>query len=99
MPLKRFKTDRRLWFWISIALFIVPWFIPMFGKDSAMRPMDMFFVLVSSVGSDVDMFGALAAIGFYTVLLGIPAAVMGWVLQGLIVMLKSPRKDEDAKAS
>jgi hypothetical protein len=90
MALKRFKTQTRLWSWISLVLFVVPWFVP-FGdlKGSGYLPVTCWWVLFAYPGHLVE---TLAFIGYFILLFGIPAICIGWVLQCVIVMIKSAKR-------
>ena len=90
MALTRFKTDRRWWFWISTVLFVVPWLLPIWSvKGDSMRPGICWIGLFT----DTSHFeGILTFIGIFSLLFGIPAISIGWVLHCLAVMVRDARK-------
>jgi hypothetical protein len=91
MSIKRFKTNRRLWFWISLVLFVLPWFLPI---DNVLvdRPVVFWIALFTHLGDAGETLGALEMIGVWSVLLGLPAICVGWVLQCVVVMIRGERK-------
>ena len=88
MALKRFKTDRKIWFRISLVLFLVPWFIPMTGKHSEMPP-GLFWIFLFT---HPHKFGEiLSFLAIFCVAFAVPAFSVGWVLQSLFVMIRDSR--------
>ena len=54
----RFKTDRRWWFWISLVLFLVPWFLPVWSvKGDMMMPAAIWVILFAYLLEEVDPTG------------------------------------------
>jgi hypothetical protein len=94
MALKRFKTDRRLWFWISLVLFVVPWFMPI-DKVLVDRPAEFWTGLFTHLGDGGEALGALTMIGCWSLLLGLPAVCVGWVLQCVVVMIRGAKKQNN----
>jgi len=86
MAHKQFKTDLRWWICISLALFVVPWFLPIspYGANP-------FAFCVESFGDGSD---SLIIISIYVLMLGIPAFVLGWILQCVVVMVKGAKNKE-----
>lgn len=97
MSLKRFRIDRRLWFWISLVLFVVPWLLPIWDvKGSPMPPGNCWIILFTHP----DHFGeTMTIIGAFALLFGVPAISIGWVLQGFIVMLRDAKSHRRQNAS
>jgi hypothetical protein len=85
MALKRFQTNGRLWFWISLVLFIIPWFVP-FGDYF---PILLFYILFAFPS---HIFETTVFIGFYCLLFGIPAMAVGWLVQCVVVMIRDSRR-------
>lgn len=88
VALTRFKTDLRLWFWISLVLFVVPWFLPIWGGKGAdkMMPAVIWLVLVqfpSHLGE--SLFGICG----FTLVFGAPAILVGWIIQCIAVMVSA----------
>ena len=89
MTLKRFKTDRRLWFWISVVLFVVPWLMPMVGKRFEMPPAACWVILFTHPEHFVE---TAIFIGMFSLLFGVPAISVGWVLHSIVVMIRDARR-------
>lgn len=88
MALKRFKTNKPIWLLISAALFIPPWFIGTIDKHEAMHAAHLWLMLF---GETVNFGEVVVGIFSCTLLFGIPALVVGWVLQCLIIMVRDSR--------
>ena len=85
MSLRRFATDKRLWVFISLALFLVPSFTLRIGKGGEMCPASLWILLFQYP----EHFFEIAAFTFvWAVILGIPALSIGWVLHCLVVMTR-----------
>jgi hypothetical protein len=87
--MKRFTTDKRLWLFISLALFLVPWFVLRVGKWDDMCPAGLWIILFQYPDHFFETAYFLLA---WTLILGIPAVSVGWVLQCLAVMIKGALK-------
>ena len=70
MSLPKYETNKRIWLWISVLLFIPCWFIPWEG---------MGFIPIQAVVSPL-------ALALFALLFGIPALAIGWVVQCIAVM-------------
>lgn len=82
----RFKTDRRLWFCVSLVLFVFPWFVFEFGKSgSSDHPIILWQILVTQPSHFEE---TLIFISMFTLFFGIPALAIGWVIHCLLVMIK-----------
>jgi hypothetical protein len=91
MTLRKYSTNTRIWWIVSLALFVIPWFIPMAGKSGEHWYALMFLLWVFDPGP--GQFGeALTFLGFYVFLFGVPALVIGWVIQCVIVMARDRLK-------
>lgn len=90
MGFTKFNTDRRLWFWISLVLFVIPWFLPIIWvKGESLRPAHYWIGLFT----DSSHMEELVGIGYFTSLFGVTAFAVGWVFQCVIVMVKSRREN------
>ena len=88
--MKRFKTDYRLWFWVSIALFVVPWCLPICDvKGRSTPPGICFWILLSSPRHILE---ALGIIAIFTLLFGIPAFALGWIVQATLAVIWQRRR-------
>ena len=88
--MKRFTTERRLWFWISVGLFVVPWFLPIVGdKGGNVAAWHFWRVLFVYPSHFVE---TLVGLAMLSLVFGIPAIALGWVAQAVIVMFRKGRK-------
>ncbi len=94
MALQRFRTNRRLWVVFSLILFLVPWFIPMIGKYSEAPPL----LYPVSIFLEGDRTWALKNTGLLVMLFGVPALLVGWVLQCLVTIFRR-RKEKSSDAA
>ena len=96
MSLRRFKTDQRWWFWISLFLFVIPWFLPIWAtKDDYSAPGVCWLVLFT----DLRLFQeALSFILAFSLLFAIPAISVGWVLHCVAVMVRDARRQRTERA-
>ena len=80
-----------MWFWISLALFVVAWFMPI---DCVLvdRPVFFWIGLFTHLDDRSEALGALSMIGAWSLLLGLPAICAGWVLQCIVVMIRGEKK-------
>jgi hypothetical protein len=86
MSLKRLTINRRWWFWISLVLFVVPWFLPILDVEGApMSPGVCSIILLKDPG---HIGGTLTMIGMFILLIAVPAISIGWVLQYILVRIK-----------
>ena len=90
MKHRRFNTDLRWWLWISLVLFVLPWLLPIWDvKGSAMLPGMCWVILFSD---PTHAFEALGFIAIFSLLFGVPAVSVGWVLQCVVVMMRDRRR-------
>jgi hypothetical protein len=82
------RTDKRLWFWASIVLFVVPWFVPLFYAQGSPLP-PAFLVLALFVNPALEGLGIVVK---YALLFGTTAVALGWLLQCAVVMIRHARK-------
>jgi hypothetical protein len=95
MALARFKTDRTCWVWISLVLFVVPWLLPIFEcKGDPVAP-GMHWITLFTHPTHFDE--TLGVIGILSLLFGIPAMLIGWVLQAMFVMVRDARRQRMRK--
>ena len=93
MALKRFKTQGRIWAWISLTLFLLFWCIPMVSiKGGPTVPPGAFLLelLVALVAHPTDITEEwFLVLGFWAMWFAVPAVVLGWVVQAIIVMVRA----------
>jgi hypothetical protein len=96
MPMTRYRTDRRLWLWISFAIFVAIWcLVPVEIKIKTYRPVVILWFWIG----DIFRLGVLAdeVVGLGTGLLifglmsSIVAIVIAWPLQGLVMLVRARR--------
>jgi hypothetical protein len=81
MALKRFKTNRRLWLAVSLALFLPPWFVGYIGKSADEMHAAGLFVVAIHNPEVIFLILGLA------LMFAIPALAIGWVIHCLIVLV------------
>ena len=86
-----FKTNRRLWIIFSSVLFVVPWFVPLIGKQED-TPLTVYPLLVWTGPSRADAFAVTLILAVF---LGAIASVIGWVLQCVVVMFTQREEKPD----
>ena len=95
MALKSFQTDKQLWFQTSFILFVAAWCMPfrwitvtegnqIFGHTSAWS----LWLLPGFFPTPI----ILAILAYYTLIFGILAAVFGFVIHCIIVMVRDYKK-------
>lgn len=82
----RFETNKRLWLFISVGLFLVPWFALRMGKGDGMCPAGLWLVLFEYPDHGLETLGVLLILSLS---FGTVAVVIGWVLQCLVVVIQS----------
>jgi hypothetical protein len=93
----RFKTNKRLWFWLTIALWVPCWFIPIQGKgDERWNPLLMIwesFRAIFEWGFSLDKIEEFVVILFmFVATTGFAAAAIAWVIHCPIVMVRTKLK-------
>src|ERR1700677_4393000 len=95
MAFKRFQTDWRLWFWISLVLFVTPWFLPLVNMKGSHVPPIIWWGILFTDPSHFEE--SLIIIAMFILLVGIVAIYVGWVLLCLLVMSRSRKLDIQAQ--
>ena len=83
-------TDKRPWLWASIALFVIPWFVPLFYVQGSPLP-PAILVLDLFVNPALE---GLALVIKYGLFFGVAAVALGWLLQCAVVMIRYTRKNK-----
>jgi hypothetical protein len=91
----RFRTNRRLWFAISLVLFIVPWFVPMIELNPRMAPARLWLALFAPVPGHIT--DVLVFLGSFILLFGLPAIAVGWVLQCVVIIIRAGGKKYETR--
>ncbi len=90
--MKHFKTERRLWFWISLGMFVAPWFLPIAGvKGSNVAPCYFWWILFAYPSHIVETLSGLALL---CLMFGIPVIALGWIAQAVVVIIRQGRKHQ-----
>ena len=84
---RRFRTNMRLWFLLSLCLFVLPWFIMDIKTvgDGVNRPFQLWFALFSNNPNSGQVGSHIIA---FTLLFGLSALAIGWVLQCFISLIQ-----------
>lgn len=96
MAFIKVKTDRRLWFWISLVLFVIPWLLPIYVLEGhAIQPI-VFWARVFYDPSIMDegWGGNLIIMELFSLHACIPAVALGWILQWFIVLARGRRENK-----
>jgi hypothetical protein len=102
MKNKRFQTDRRLWLWVALALFLISWCFPLIGVkgNNSVRPIVWLWGLVASLfQSDFsarEFFGMSVVLIFFVCFSGVASIVAAWFVQCIVVMVRTKRIDSVA---
>jgi hypothetical protein len=92
MKLRHYKTSVRLWLYLALALFVALWFVPFDIKGSTFYPAYLWpAFIIALFRSDVplrEVGELLPMLGWYTLVCGIPALAIAWVLQCVVQMIR-----------
>jgi hypothetical protein len=105
MQAQHFKTDRQLWVCFAFVAFAALWFVPMIPfPDETVRP----YVCWIAIFKTPTAYGWAWKDGFHilkdlpfiilvilvmSLILSIPSLVVGWVIQGLVVLFRQIKMD------
>jgi hypothetical protein len=90
MAFEKFKTDRRLWFWFTLVLFVIPWFMPLGDLKGSRFP---FVIYIAGIFLDPGHFEkCFVAAGACSLLFGIPAISIGWVVQCIVAIIRDAKR-------
>jgi hypothetical protein len=104
MQAKHFKSDKRLWFYFGLVVFVSLWFVPMIPyPDEMVRPSACWIAILKTPTGDGwawkdwiqilrDLPGVLLAILVVSLLLSVPSFVAGWVLQAAVVFFRQAKE-------
>ena len=85
----KFRTNKRLWLILSLALFLPLWFVPWVGKGAGDRAFD-YVRAIPRKDSD-----AIKGTVFFFFFYGIPAVCVAWPLQALVVVMRTRNTGND----
>ncbi len=91
MAPKRFKTDLRLWFCISFALFTIPWLTSSYNYFE-MPPARVLIELCIHPTNIHETIGILEVLAILGGMISIPAVCLGWILQCVVVMVRDAKR-------
>lgn len=86
MARKRFTTNRWLWLAVSLVLFVPPWFF--FECETPGERLHPAVLWLVFFDPPLNLSAAIGGIVAFTLLFGIPAVAIGWVIQSLIIVLR-----------
>jgi hypothetical protein len=95
MALKRYKTNWRLWLCLSLALFAIPWFFPMMLGKTMGTPIAYSLTDPDGWGVQSQML-VVVVMAFW---FGLPAVLVGWVLQAVIVSIRDRKRQSTRNAT
>jgi hypothetical protein len=108
MKTARFQTNKRLWIWFSLILFLLFWFAPCTatGQGLENNAKRMWSLLRRLAHPDFprfdeqdNLFGAVLLFIFFMGSTGGLALVVGWLLQWVVVMVRTARTSRRAKTN
>ena len=95
MNTPRFQTDRRLWFWTSLALLVLTWCFLRIGiKSESYRPVVLLWHWVGYIFSSDrrEVFGVGVMLFMFGCISSVTAAAIGWPVQALIVVISRGKR-------
>ena len=99
MPRQVYKTDRRLWLLASCCVFAILAFIDPFGgltKQNASLASHTWHLVRGDFVAPAE---GVRIVAFMSAVLAVPATILGWVVQALVVTLRSRWRDELPKSN
>ena len=106
MNVRRFRTDKRLWLYLALGLFVAIWFCPwawVSPKVDSAPPAILWALLFVGLFPAEDQLirvgPVFVVLCFYGVLFGIAALVVGWVLQCFVVIVRQTWRDRHGHAA
>ena len=88
---ERHTTNKRLWAAISVVLFVLPWFLLRSGKGDEMRPAELWVEFFRYPESAWEILWGILGL---SLIFAIPAVLIGWVLQAMIVIIRDSVKSD-----
>ena len=83
--MQKFKTSYLLWAACTLALFVPCWFIPWLGKGDT-----SFAAMLRAFRAGLP----LTDLPFFVLAYGLPAIIIGWVLQALVIICLRRKREE-----
>jgi hypothetical protein len=88
--MRLYRTNKRIWAGASLALFLPGWFVPIFMGE--IPP----WMLIPAMFVDRDHLSETAGfVGMFLIAFGVPAVVLGWVVQCLIVIVRAKFRERE----
>ena len=81
-----------MWFWTSLVLFAIPWFISEGKGVFVDRPYVLWLSLFTHFRDFGETEGAVVGIVTFSIVFSVPAICIGWVFQCLIVLMRGEEK-------
>ena len=100
MHTRDFKTDRRLWLYLALGVFVALWFFPWIAfKEAPVRPAifwpGLFYTLFSPDVPVSQVWEVARFLFWFSLIFSIPSLALGWVLHCVVVILRHRRTDKD----
>ena len=94
MAFKRFQTDLRLFFWITLAVFVILWFVPVnvafvLENHPAVVLWADFFADFFTDPFSIYKSESLVDIGCFSLVFGVIALPVGWIVHCIVVMIRT----------
>ena len=95
-----FKTNRRLWTWLTVIFFCASWWLPLFGKMGSDSQIRLLWEWLAAMRRDEIPLRVSLAVGAMLLAFAcfsfVFSFVTGWLLHCVFVMACCKRKDEPA---
>ena len=99
MTTTRFQTDRRLWLWIALSLFLVSWCRPLsLTMDGSVRPIVWLWEVIlaafdSSIISSRQLFDIKAVLIIFTCISAGASLIAAWLIQCVVVIIRTKKNE------
>ncbi len=90
---RRFPTNRRLWIFLTLTLFLLMWLIPVDWKGSRDEPIGVAWIILFSLLLNCDYYGGefsymISSILQYGCIFALVSLVLGWIIQCVLTIMR-----------
>lgn len=97
-----FKTNRRLWVWLTLVLFCASWWLPLLGKTGQSWISLFWSWLIGVSRGEIPLRASLGVIAYLAAsacFALVAALVVGWLLQCVVVIVRTKKNEPVDKAT